>query len=57
MSEEVAAIPNLKLAQLQFTLATPELKHLHDDARKQLLAGIDADRTRVHPIAHVFQAS
>ncbi|KAH7108264.1 PCI-domain-containing protein [Auriculariales sp. MPI-PUGE-AT-0066] len=44
MSEEVLPIPNLKLAQLQFTLATPELAHLHDDARKQLLAGIDTDQ-------------
>ncbi|KZW00236.1 PCI-domain-containing protein [Exidia glandulosa HHB12029] len=44
-SEDVVLpIPNLKLAQHHFTLATPELSHLHDAAREQLLAGIEKDQ-------------
>ena len=39
----VLPIPNLTLPQHQFTLAQPSLSHLHDDARKALLAGIEKD--------------
>lgn len=46
MSEEVVAvIPNLELAQHYFVLSSPGLSHLHDEARKALLAGIQADGT------------
>ena len=45
MAEEVVApIPNLELAQHYFVLSSPHLSHLHEDARKALLAGIQADR-------------
>lgn len=47
MSEEIVLpIPNLKLAQNYFVLSSPHLSHLHEDARKVLLEGIKADRTR-----------
>ena len=46
--ELVLPIPRLVLAQHQFTLSTPELSHLHDEARKALLEGIEADRTSRH---------
>lgn len=41
----VLPIPNLALPQHLFVLAKPEFSHLHDNARKELLAGIQADRT------------
>ncbi|KAI0823540.1 PCI-domain-containing protein [Trametes gibbosa] len=45
MSEDtVLPIPNLSLAQNYFVLSTPSLNHLHQNARKELLAGIQADQ-------------
>jgi len=45
MSEDsVLPIPNLKLPQQYFLLSTPSLAHLHDDAKKELLEGITADK-------------
>ncbi|EIW51777.1 PCI-domain-containing protein [Trametes versicolor FP-101664 SS1] len=44
MSEDaVLPIPNLGLAQNYFVLSTPSLEHLQQDARKELLEGIQAD--------------
>ncbi|TFK63027.1 proteasome 26S subunit [Pluteus cervinus] len=40
----VLPIPNLKLPQQLFILTNPRLNHLHDEARKVLLAGIEADK-------------
>ncbi|KAI0949819.1 hypothetical protein AcV7_008476 [Taiwanofungus camphoratus] len=40
----VLPIPNLALPQHLFVLAKPEFAHLHDNARKELLAGIQADQ-------------
>lgn len=46
MAEDtVLPIPNLVLAQEYFVLSTSSLAHLHNDARKSLLEGIQADRT------------
>lgn len=39
----VLPIPNLTLPQHFFTLSTPSLAHLHGNAAKELLAGIEAD--------------
>lgn len=39
----VLPIPNLTLPQHFFTLSTPSLAHLHENAAKELLAGIEAD--------------
>ncbi|KAF7974274.1 hypothetical protein HWV62_13070 [Athelia sp. TMB] len=39
----VLPIPNLNLPQHFFTLSTPSLVHLHENAAKELLAGIEAD--------------
>ena len=43
MAEEIIPIPNLSLSQNLFTLITPNFKHLHDNAREELLEGIKAD--------------
>ncbi|KAG1772214.1 PCI-domain-containing protein [Suillus placidus] len=43
MAEEIIPIPNLSLPQHLFTLISPTLGQLHDNARKQLLEGIKAD--------------
>jgi 26S proteasome regulatory subunit N7 len=43
MAEEIIPIPNLSLPQHLFTLISPTLAQLHDNARKQLLEGIKAD--------------
>ena len=40
----VLPIPNLSLAQDYFVLSSPSLAHLHENARKSLLEGIEADR-------------
>jgi 26S proteasome regulatory subunit N7 len=40
----VLPIPNLALPQNLFILSTPSLTHLQDNARKELLEGIKADR-------------
>ncbi|KAI1791725.1 PCI-domain-containing protein [Ganoderma leucocontextum] len=40
----VLPIPNLSLAQDYFVLSSPSLAHLHEDARKSLLEGIQADQ-------------
>lgn len=40
----VLPIPNLNLPQHFFTLSTPSLSHLHEQAAKDLLTGIEADR-------------
>lgn len=42
--EVVLPIPNLALPQHLFTLSKPSLSHLHENARKELLEGIKADR-------------
>ncbi|KAM5530291.1 hypothetical protein V8D89_016040 [Ganoderma adspersum] len=39
----VLPIPNLSLAQDYFVLSSPSLAHLHEDTRKSLLEGIQAD--------------
>ncbi|KAG1742026.1 26S proteasome subunit RPN7-domain-containing protein [Suillus lakei] len=44
MAEEIIPIPNLSLPNHLFTLITPTLGQLHDNARKQLLEGIKADK-------------
>ncbi|KIK38738.1 hypothetical protein CY34DRAFT_809038 [Suillus luteus UH-Slu-Lm8-n1] len=44
MAEEIIPIPNLGLPQHLFTLISPTLAQLHDNARKQLLEGIKADK-------------
>jgi len=43
--EVVLPIPNLTIPQNLFVLSNPALKHLHDNARKDLLECIKADRT------------
>ena len=40
----VLPIPNLTLPQNLFTLSTPSLAHLHENARTELLQGIQTDR-------------
>lgn len=46
MAEEVVLpIPNLELPQQQFVLSQPQFSHLHDEARRKLLEGIEADST------------
>ena len=42
--DAVLPIPNLTLAQDYFVLSSPSLAHLHENARKSLLEGIQADR-------------
>jgi len=42
--EVVAKIPNIELAQHYFVLSSPHLSHLHEDAKKALLDGIQADQ-------------
>jgi len=42
-TEVVLPIPNLALPQYLFVLSSPSLSRLHDDARTQLLAGIEKD--------------
>ncbi|KAL5529785.1 hypothetical protein ACEPAG_5772 [Sanghuangporus baumii] len=45
MAEEVVLpIPNLELPQAHFTLTQPQLGHLHQDALKVLLQGIEKDQ-------------
>ncbi|CAL1705800.1 unnamed protein product [Somion occarium] len=45
MSEDIVLpIPNLELAQHYFVLSTPSLQRLHDNARVELLKGIQADQ-------------
>ncbi|KAG2337231.1 PCI-domain-containing protein [Suillus weaverae] len=44
MAEEIIPIPNLSLPQHLFTLISPTLGQLHDNAKKQLLEGIKADK-------------
>lgn len=48
MSDDtILPIPNLSLSQHVFTLLSPSLRHLHDNARTQLLDGIKADSTSI----------
>ena len=50
MPEDVVLpIPNLTLPQNLFVLSQPHLAHLHENARKELLEGIQADRMFVLP--------
>lgn len=42
--DEVLPIPNYNAPQHYFVLSTPSLSHLHENARKELLANIQADR-------------
>lgn len=42
-TDVVLPIPNLALPQYLFVLSTPSLSRLHDDARTQLLEGIEKD--------------
>ncbi|KAG0701692.1 26S proteasome subunit RPN7-domain-containing protein [Suillus ampliporus] len=44
MAEEIIPIPNLSLPQHLFTLSTSNFQKLHDNARKELLEGIKADK-------------
>ena len=39
----VLPLPNLELPQHLFTLSNPSLSHLHENAAKHLLAGIEVD--------------
>jgi len=39
----VLPIPNLNLPQHFFTLSTPSLSHLQENARQELIKGIEAD--------------
>lgn len=49
MAEEVVLpVPNLELPQAHFTLTQASLGHLHQDALKQLLAGIEKDRMSLY---------
>ena len=43
----VLPIPNLDLPQYHFTLTQPNLDHLHKDALKGLLEGIEKDGMRM----------
>ena len=53
MSDDtVLPIPNLALAQNYFVLSTPSLEHLHGNARKELLEGIQADRAYDAAMVH-----
>ena len=45
--DAVLPIPNLTLAQDYFVLSSPSLAHLHENARKSLLEGIQADRAHL----------
>ncbi|TCD65935.1 hypothetical protein EIP91_002003 [Steccherinum ochraceum] len=45
MSEDIVLpYPNLELAQYYFILSSPSLSHLHENARTELLKGIQADQ-------------
>jgi len=45
MSEDIVLpYPNLELAQFYFILSSPTLSHLHENARAELLKGIQADQ-------------
>ncbi|EMD38248.1 hypothetical protein CERSUDRAFT_113407 [Gelatoporia subvermispora B] len=45
MPEDVVLpVPNISLPQQYFILSNPALSHLHEDARKQLLEGIQVDK-------------
>ena len=50
--DTVLPIPNLELPQHHFTLMQPNLGHLHQNALKELLAGIEKDRMSIFPLAH-----
>jgi 26S proteasome regulatory subunit N7 len=44
MAEDIVLpIPNLKLPEYVFKLANPSLSHLHEEARKELMEGIEKD--------------
>jgi 26S proteasome regulatory subunit N7 len=47
----VLPIPNLDLPQCAFTLSIPSLGHLHDEARTELLKGIQKDRMYIERAA------
>lgn len=54
MAEEIVLpIPNLELPQAHFTLTQAPLGHLHQDALKQLLAGIEKDRTCIYAYCNI----
>lgn len=44
--DEVLPVPNLEVAQYQFTLATPTLSHLHAETSEKLLKAVEEDGTR-----------
>ncbi|KAI0782254.1 PCI-domain-containing protein [Abortiporus biennis] len=45
MAEDIVyPYPNIELAQHYFVLSAPSLSHLHENARKELLKGIQADQ-------------
>ena len=49
MSEEIVLpIPNLELPQTHFVLTQENLAHLHHDALKTLMAGIEKDGEQVY---------
>jgi 26S proteasome regulatory subunit N7 len=41
--DEVLPFPNLKVAQHQFTLSSPNLSHLHAEGSNAFLKAIEAD--------------
>lgn len=41
--DEVLPVPNLKVAQYQFTLSTASLAHLHAEAAESLFKAVEAD--------------
>jgi 26S proteasome regulatory subunit N7 len=48
--EVVLPYPNIQLPQAAFILSQPNLSHLHAQAKKELLEGIENDgKPRSHP--------
>jgi 26S proteasome regulatory subunit N7 len=46
--DEILPVPNLKVAQHQFTLSSPNLAHLHADGSDAFLKAIEADGDRIN---------
>ncbi len=43
VEDEILPIPNLRVAQYNFTLSNPRLVHLHEEGAANLLKAIEAD--------------
>ena len=43
VEDEILPIPNLKVAQHNYTLSNPRLAHLHEEGAANLLKAIEAD--------------